>query len=32
VISKIVSGHPNSRINELLPWAYPVALRLKDVA
>ena len=23
VISKIVNGHPNSRINELLPWAYP---------
>ena len=22
VISKIVNGHPNSRINELLPWAY----------
>ena len=23
VISKIVNGHPNSRIDELLPWAYP---------
>ena len=32
VIGKIVSGHPNSRINELLPWAYPVAMPLKDVA
>lgn len=32
VISKIVSGHPNSRINELLPWVYPVAMPLKDVA
>ncbi|MGC2135612.1 MAG: IS66 family transposase [Xanthobacteraceae bacterium] len=32
VISKIVNGHPNSRINELLPWAYPAAQTLKDVA
>jgi hypothetical protein len=32
VVTKIVSGHPNSRINELLPWAYPVAQPLKDVA
>jgi transposase len=32
VISKIVSGHSNSRIDELLPWAYPVAQPLKDVA
>jgi len=24
-ISKIVNGHPNSRIEQLLPWAYPVA-------
>ena len=32
VISKIVSGHPNSRVNELLPWAYPLAIPLKDVA
>ena len=32
VISKIVNGHPNSRINELLPWAYPAAQPLKDVA
>ena len=32
VISKIVNGHPNSRINELLPWAYPAAQSLKDVA
>ena len=23
VITKIVNGHPNSRIDELLPWAYP---------
>jgi transposase len=31
VMSKIVNGHPNSRIKELLPWAYPVQ-PLKDVA
>ena len=24
VITKIVNGHPNSRIDELLPWAYAV--------
>jgi hypothetical protein len=23
VITKIVDGHPNSRIDELLPWLYP---------
>ena len=32
VISKIVNGHPNNRIEELLPWAYPAAQPLKDVA
>jgi transposase len=32
VISKIVNRHPNSRINELLPWAYPAVQLLKDVA
>ena len=32
VITKIVNGHPNSRIDELLPWAYPAAQSLKDVA
>ena len=32
VISKIVNGHPNSRIDEFLPWAYPAAQPLKDVA
>ena len=25
VITKIVNGHPNSRIDDLLPWAYPAA-------
>ena len=32
VITKIVNDHPNSRIDELLPWAYPVTSALKDVA
>src|SRR5665811_433604 len=32
VITKIVNGHPNSRIDELLPWAYAVNQPLKDVA
>jgi hypothetical protein len=31
VISKIVNGHPNSRIDELLPWAYPAAHSLRHV-
>lgn len=32
VITKIVNGHPNSRIDELLPWAYSTQRWLKDVA
>jgi transposase len=32
VITRIVNGHPNSRIDELLPWAYPPTPALKDVA
>jgi len=32
VISRIVNGHPNSQIDELLPWAYTAAPALKDVA
>src|SRR5215210_8777958 len=32
VITKIVNAHPNSRIDELLPWAYPAEHPLKDVA
>ena len=32
VITKIVNGHPNSRVDELLPWAYPAASALKEVA
>ena len=32
VITRIVNGHPNSRIDELLPWAYPAVPDLKPVA
>lgn len=32
VIIGIVNGHPNSQINDLLPWAYPAALDLRAVA
>ena len=32
VMTRIVSGHPNSRIDELLPWAYPAQAALRDVA
>jgi hypothetical protein len=32
VITRIVNGHPNSRIDELLPWAYPPVPTLKAVA
>ena len=32
VISRIVQGHPNSRLDELLPWAYPTTPALRDVA
>lgn len=32
VITKIISGYPNSRIDELLPWAYPTTQSLRDVA
>jgi transposase len=31
-ISKIVNGHLNSKIDDLLPWAHPKAGPLKDVA
>jgi transposase len=30
--TKIVNGHPNSRIDELLPWAYVEKQSLKGVA
>jgi len=32
VITKIVNGHPNNQIDELLPWAYAPADRLNAVA
>jgi hypothetical protein len=32
LIRRIVNGHPTSRINELLPWAYPATPDLKAVA
>jgi transposase len=32
VIAKIVNGHPNSQIDDLLPWAYAATHTLKAVA
>ena len=32
VITKIVNGHPNTLIDELLPWAYPASPILSRVA
>jgi transposase len=32
VLTRIVNGHPNSQIDELLPWAYIRAPKLKAVA
>ena len=32
VIARIVNGHPQSRLDELLPWAYPATPKLKAVA
>lgn len=32
VITKLVTGHLNSRIDDLLPWAYPAVPVLRDVA
>lgn len=32
VITRIVNGHPQSRLDELLPWAYPQTSKLKAVA
>jgi transposase len=31
-ITKIVNGHPNSHLDELLPWLYPAATALRNVA
>ena len=32
VMTKIVNGHPNSQLDDLLPWAYPATPALRDVA
>ena len=32
IISRIVNDHPNSRIDDLLPWAYVTTPQLKNVA
>lgn len=32
ILTKIVNGHSNSRLDELLPWAYPAAATVKAVA
>jgi hypothetical protein len=32
VLTRIVNGHQNSQIDELLPWAYIAKLELKAVA
>ena len=32
VVTKIVNGHPNSAIDDLLPWAYAAPQPLKAVA
>ena len=32
VLTRIVNGHPNRRIDDLLPWAYTTEPELKDVA
>jgi hypothetical protein len=32
VITRIVDSHPNSRLDELMPWPYPATPNLKAVA
>ena len=32
VLTRIVNSHPNSQIDDLLPWAYPTEPELKAVA
>ena len=32
IITRIVNGHPQSRLDDLLPWAYPAMPQLKAVA
>lgn len=32
VITRIINGHPNRQIDDLLPWAYPTTPALRNVA
>jgi transposase len=32
VITRIINGHPQSRLDEFVPWAYPTTPKLKAVA
>jgi transposase len=32
VLTRIVNGHPNSQIDDLLPWAYTRVAELRAVA
>ena len=32
VITRIVNGHPQSRLDDLLPWVYPATPQFKAVA
>jgi hypothetical protein len=32
IISRIVNGHPQARVDDLLPWQYPVTPQLQSVA
>ena len=32
VVTRIVNGHPQNRIDELLPWAYAAETALRYVA
>jgi hypothetical protein len=32
LLTRIVNGHPNSQINDLLPWAYTAALDTREAA
>lgn len=32
VITRIVNGHPQTRLDELMPWGYPVMRQLQVVA
>jgi len=32
VITRIVNGHPQIRLDDLMPWAYPATQRLSAVA